>query len=109
MTPNHALTNRAKELALQDLSGWLSPEGEFVACIETGGQLMELSMGGHEATALQMLSDQPKLMRELNRRRLLKGCLTWPETSRYNLIKEFMRECGFVRVSPDILSFHDLA
>lgn len=108
MTSNEALTKRAEELALQDLSGWLSPEGDFVPCIETGGQIMELSLGRHEATALQILSTQPELIHELDRRRRLKGCRTWPETSRYNLIKKFMWERGFVRVSPDILSLDDL-
>jgi hypothetical protein len=108
MTSTDVLNRRAQELASQDLSGWLSPAGDFTPCIETGGQIMELSLGRHEATALEMLSAHPELMRELDQRRRRRGCRTWPETSRYNLIKEFMRERGFVRVSPDILSLDDL-
>jgi hypothetical protein len=97
----------AKSLAKQDLAGWLAPEGYFIECIETGGTIPGLSLGRHEATALRILDGLPDLMRELVVRRNLLGCRTWPETTRHNLIKDFMRAHGYLRVAPDILDLKD--
>jgi hypothetical protein len=97
----------AKDLAKQDLAGWLMPDGRFVECCETGSTIPGLSLGRHEATALKILDAHRELMRELVCRRNRLGCLTWPETTRHNLIKEFMREQGFIRVAPDILDLYD--
>ena len=101
------LASFAKELAKQDLSGWLGPNGQFVECIETGGSVPGVILGRHEATALRILDNHPERLRELEGRRIRLRAKTWPETTRHNLIKEYMRELGYIRVSPDILNLDD--
>ncbi len=103
------MKNKAKQLALEGKVGWLCPDGRFIAVPETGGETSGLTLGRHEAAAIGLLeSDYRHLLPELNRRRIKSGCQTWPETTRYNLIKAFMAEHGFIRVAEDILSIQDI-
>ena len=102
------MVSRAKQLAKEDHVGWLCPDGMFVDVPETGGETSGLTLGRHEAGAIRLLeSDYPDLMPDLDRRRNERNCKTWPETKRFNLIKAFMVERGFVRVVDDTLSMTD--
>ena len=97
----------AKNLAKEDKVGWLTPEGLFIEAVETGGGIAGLTLGRHEATALSILESRRDLLLELNLRRQRLGCRTWPDTTRFNLIKAFMVEKGYIRVAPDILNMSD--
>ena len=100
--------NQAKQLAKDGKVGWLCPDGSFFEASETGGEVAGLNLGRHESAAMRLLeADYKHLWPELNQRRLKLGCRTWPETTRYNLIKSFMVEQGFIRVAEDILSISD--
>jgi len=105
---NVGMINKAKRLALEGNVGWLCPDGRFIEVPETGGEIAGLTLGRHEAGAIALLeANYRHLLPELIRRRTERGCTTWPETTRFNLIKGFMAEHGFFRVAEDILSMSD--
>lgn len=88
--------------------GWLCPDGRFFEAPETGGEVAGLSLGRHESAAIRLLETEYRdLWPELNQRRIRRGCKTWPETTRHNLIKSYMAERGFIRIAEDILSIGD--
>ena len=84
--------------------GWLTQDGEIFESEETPAvKITGLNLGGHEQAALQWLeTNDPQLLQQLEDRRIKAGYECWIDTDGLDMIKGFMLEHGFTRISDEL-------